>query len=84
MELVNEDLQQRKERVNEMLHELLYLIDIHGILRKPSWDGVRALLLTMPLTEGASTPPRSRRSPLLIYHLIIADVLTPMERLVSG
>ena len=51
-ELVDEDFQQRKERVNEMLFELLYLIDIHGLLRKPSWDGVRALLLTMPLTEG--------------------------------
>ena len=58
IELVDEDLQQRKERVNEMLLELLYLIDIHGILRKPTWDGVRALLLTMPLTEGVSPPPR--------------------------
>lgn len=51
-ELIDEDFQQRKERVNEMLFELLYLIDIHGLLRKPSWDGVRVLLLTMPLTEG--------------------------------
>ncbi|KAI0781054.1 hypothetical protein BD413DRAFT_464064 [Trametes elegans] len=51
-----EDSQQRKERVNEMLMELLYLIDIHGLLRKPSWDGVRVLLLTMPLTEEVQTP----------------------------
>nr|VWO98786.1 cAMP-dependent protein kinase catalytic subunit [Ganoderma boninense] len=55
-ELADEDFQQRKERVNEMLFELLYLIDIHGLLRKPSWDGVRALLLTMPLTEEVQTP----------------------------
>lgn len=47
-----ENIQQRKERVNEMLVELLYLIDIHGILRRPSWDSVRVLLLTMPLTDG--------------------------------
>ena len=52
MELAEEDIQERKERVNEMLYELLYLIDIHGLLRKPSWDGVRVLLLIMPLTEG--------------------------------
>ena len=52
-ELRAEDVQQRKERINEMLFELLYLVDIHGLLRKPSWDGVRALLLILPLTEGA-------------------------------
>ncbi|KAI8998747.1 hypothetical protein BD414DRAFT_408105 [Trametes punicea] len=51
-----EDIHQRKERVNEMLAELLYLIDIHGLLRKPSWDGVRVLLLTMPLTEDVLSP----------------------------
>ncbi|CDO70783.1 hypothetical protein BN946_scf184798.g98 [Trametes cinnabarina] len=55
-EYSGEDPKQRKERVNDMLAELLYLIDIHGILRKPSWDGVRLLLLTMPLTEEVQTP----------------------------
>ena len=29
-------------------------IDACGILRKPTWDGVRALLLLLPLTEGTS------------------------------
>ncbi|KAI0748006.1 hypothetical protein C8Q80DRAFT_1336908 [Daedaleopsis nitida] len=56
LELRDEDIQQRKERINEMLLELLYLVDIHGILRKPTWDGVRALLLIMPLTEEVQTP----------------------------
>ena len=42
----------RKEHVNEMLQEILYLIDLHGILRKASWDGVRLLLLMLPLTQG--------------------------------
>ena len=45
-------IRRRKERTNAMLRELLQLIDVHGLLRKPSWDGVRALLLIMPLTEG--------------------------------
>lgn len=43
----------RRDRINEMVQEVLFLIDIHGILRKPSWDGVRALLLILPLTQGA-------------------------------
>lgn len=42
----------RRDRINEMVQEALFLIDIHGILRKPSWDGVRALLLILPLTQG--------------------------------
>ncbi|OSD01630.1 hypothetical protein PYCCODRAFT_1369162 [Trametes coccinea BRFM310] len=55
-EYTGEEIPQRQERVNEMLAELLYLIDIHGVLRKPSWDGVRVLLLTMPLTEEVQSP----------------------------
>jgi hypothetical protein len=35
-----------------MVQEMLHLIDIHGILRKPTWDGVRALHLLLPLTQG--------------------------------
>lgn len=46
------DIRQRKELVNEMLQEILYLVDLHGILRKASWDGVRLLLLLLPLTQG--------------------------------
>jgi len=46
------DLRRRRDRVNEMVGEILYLIDIHSILRKPTWDGVRALLLILPLTQG--------------------------------
>lgn len=46
------DSQPRPELVRDMLQELLYLIDIHGVLRKPSWDGVRLLFLLLPLTQG--------------------------------
>lgn len=42
----------RREVTNEMVREMLHLIDIHGILRKPTWDGVRALHLLLPLTQG--------------------------------
>jgi hypothetical protein len=46
------DIRQRKEQINEMLQEILYLVDLHGVLRKASWDGVRLLLLLLPLTQG--------------------------------
>jgi hypothetical protein len=45
----------RRERTDTMTHELLRLVDLHGILRKPTWDGVRVLLLVWPLTAGVQT-----------------------------
>ncbi|OAX40042.1 hypothetical protein K503DRAFT_809201 [Rhizopogon vinicolor AM-OR11-026] len=39
-------------RVETMVREILSLIDIHGLLRRPTWDGVRVLLLILPLTQG--------------------------------
>lgn len=45
-------IRNRRETTNEMVQEMLHLIDIHGILRKPTWDGVRALHLLLPLTQG--------------------------------
>jgi hypothetical protein len=45
-------IRNRREITNEMVREMLHLIDIHGILRKPTWDGVRALHLLLPLTQG--------------------------------
>lgn len=46
------EFQQRVELINDMLQEMLYLVDLHGILRKPTWDGVKLLLLLLPLTQG--------------------------------
>jgi len=43
----------RKEKTDAMLREILELIDFHGVMRRPTWDGVRALLLIMPLMEGS-------------------------------
>jgi hypothetical protein len=43
---------ERKEKTDAMLREVLELIDFHGVMRRPTWDGVRALLLIIPLMEG--------------------------------
>jgi hypothetical protein len=45
-------IRNRREATNEMVREMLHLIDIYGILRKPTWDGVRALHPLLPLTQG--------------------------------
>ena len=45
-------IRERKEKTDAMLREILELIDFHGVMRRPTWDGVRALLLIMPLMEG--------------------------------
>ncbi|KIJ44214.1 hypothetical protein M422DRAFT_30390 [Sphaerobolus stellatus SS14] len=62
----------RRERTNEMVRELIQLIDIHGILRKPSWDGVRVILLIMPLTEDVADPLER----LTMYETAINQVYT--------
>ena len=48
-----QDVQKRRLRVKGMIEEIMHIVDSLGLLRKPSWDGVRCLLLTLPLTEGA-------------------------------
>lgn len=42
----------RTLRTESMIREILHLIDIHAVLRRPTWDGVRVLLLILPLTQG--------------------------------
>lgn len=43
---------ERKDKIDAMLREVLELIDFHGVMRRPSFDGVQALLLALPLLEG--------------------------------
>lgn len=43
---------ERKARTDAMLKEVLELVDLYGVLRRPTLDGVRALLLLLPLMEG--------------------------------
>ncbi|KAI0053838.1 hypothetical protein FA95DRAFT_1551599 [Auriscalpium vulgare] len=45
----------RRDNVNDMVREIMQLVDVHGIMRKPSWDGVRVLLLLMPLTSDVQS-----------------------------
>lgn len=47
-----QDVQKRRLRVKHMIEEVIRMIDSLGLPRKPSWDGVRCLLMTLPLTEG--------------------------------
>lgn len=46
------DRQRRMEKLNKVVRTILREIDEYGVLRRPSWDGIRALLLILPLTEG--------------------------------
>ncbi|CAK5279459.1 unnamed protein product [Mycena citricolor] len=52
---------ERKSRTVGMVQEILALIDTHGIMRRPTWDGVRILLLILPLMEDISISPLDRR-----------------------
>ncbi|KAF9520147.1 hypothetical protein BS47DRAFT_846376 [Hydnum rufescens UP504] len=49
-------VRERRARCNMMVKEMLEIIDHHALLRKPSWDGVRVLMLIMPLTEESLNP----------------------------
>lgn len=53
-------VERRRAATNIMVQELLATIDRHAVMRSISWDGVRALLLLIPLTEGTIPPLRSR------------------------
>ena len=54
---------QWKSKCEEYLREILDLIDYYGVLRRPSLDGLRCLLLLLPLMEGAPyTLPVDRQS----------------------
>ncbi|KAF9453286.1 hypothetical protein P691DRAFT_720161 [Macrolepiota fuliginosa MF-IS2] len=50
---------ERKEKTDAMLREVLELIDFHGVMRRPTLDGVRALLLILPLLEDAQPLERN-------------------------
>ncbi|KAL0580207.1 hypothetical protein V5O48_001800 [Marasmius crinis-equi] len=45
----------RKERTQSMLREILEFLDFHAILRSPTWDGLRILLLLQPLVDEDDT-----------------------------
>ncbi|KAF6765052.1 hypothetical protein DFP72DRAFT_1058868 [Ephemerocybe angulata] len=51
---------QSRETTQGMVQQVLELVDAHGILRRPSLDGIRALLLLLPLMEDIK--PLERRA----------------------
>lgn len=59
----------RRLRVTEMVKEILQGVDQLALLRRPTWDGVRVLMLVMPLTEGESfsSSPRLVQPPLSAF-----------------
>ncbi|KAH9180309.1 hypothetical protein EDB89DRAFT_2062044 [Lactarius sanguifluus] len=65
-------IRNRREATNEMVREMLQLIDVHGILRKPTWDGVRALHLLLPLTQEVQSPMER----LVMYEAMVSQVFT--------
>ncbi|KAA1474871.1 hypothetical protein DENSPDRAFT_782374, partial [Dentipellis sp. KUC8613] len=66
------DLPARRARTNDIVRQILQLIDLHSILRRPSWDGVRALMLLIPLTHDLQGPMER----LVTYETIVSQVFT--------
>ncbi|OXM82077.1 hypothetical protein C364_00184 [Cryptococcus neoformans Bt63] len=60
----------RKEKMKSVVEVILKEIDDCGVMRKPTWDGVRVLLMILPLTEGISTPVER----LVMYDAAISQV----------
>jgi len=44
-----------KSQTGAYLREILEFVDLYGVLRRPTLDGVRVLLLLLPLMEGECT-----------------------------
>ncbi|KAI0035738.1 hypothetical protein K488DRAFT_24378, partial [Vararia minispora EC-137] len=65
-------MRSRRESTNDLVREILQLIDLHGILRKPSFDGVRAVMLLLPLTEDVQTPTER----LVMHEMVVTHVFT--------
>lgn len=67
-----------KEKFDQMVQQILDLVDYHGIMRRPSLDGVRALLLLLPLLEGLWPSLLARHS----QTDVLSSEAKPLERLV--
>jgi hypothetical protein len=42
----------KSKKLHAVVRTILGKIDQFAIMRRPSWDGVRSLLLILPLSEG--------------------------------
>lgn len=50
--IVGRRRRETQQRTYSMVREVLGLIDAYGVMRQPTWDGVRVLLLVLPLMHG--------------------------------
>lgn len=64
--------QRRRQRTDEMVRMILKEIDDAAIMRRHTWDGVRCLLLILPLTEYVATPMER----LAMYEAATAQVFS--------
>ncbi len=75
------DLKNRKQDCNDLLKDLLRSVDAHGILRKPTWDGVRCPPPPHPANRRFVVLPRRLAFRILILPI---EVLSPLDRLVGS
>ncbi|EEB94281.1 hypothetical protein MPER_06925 [Moniliophthora perniciosa FA553] len=62
----------RKESTQTMVREILEFIDQYAIMRSPTWDGLRVLLLILPLLDDSSVHPLDR---LAIHDASLSQVV---------
>lgn len=72
-----QDRQRRLEKLNRVVRAILGEIDECGLLRRPSWDGIRAILLILPLTEGKFSHHCIKCESSLTH---ITGISSPVER----
>jgi hypothetical protein len=69
----------QRMRTDTLVNGILTLVDTHGLLRNPTWDGVRLLLLVWPLTKGTqrslerTVRQLSRHFSQFVTHLVLTD-----------
>jgi hypothetical protein len=65
----------QRTRTNTLVDGILSLVDTYGLLRNPTWDGARLLLLVWPLTQGTQrTLERTVRQLLQHFSLSVTDI----------
>ncbi|OCF36737.1 hypothetical protein I316_01333 [Kwoniella heveanensis BCC8398] len=74
------DRQRRKDKMRHVVEIILKEIDDCGLMRKPTWDGVRVLLMVLPLTDGIASPVER----LAMYESAISQVFTLCSFIAMG
>lgn len=74
-------IERRKAATNEIVQDILEAIDKNAVARRTSWDGVRVLLLLLPLTtEVLPSADRAVSQPsLLFFHPLTTQLPFAIE-----